>query len=437
MTRAFPNPTPLLAALVLLLATLLPAPTSAQALSAEPIDAIVAVVEDDVILKSELDRAVRNIVAQFQGRTDLPPREVLERQVLDRLVLLELQLQAAQRTGIRVTDAELDQVILRIAQQNGATVDQLRQQLDLQGIGFGEYRDSLRDELLAQRLRQRVVQSRVAVSDTEIDILLASESLQQGQVLVGHIMVALPDGATPEQLELAQTKIDGIRKVIADGMDFAAAAIRYSDAPNALEGGTLEWRGYDEVPRLFAETLQGMEVGQVSPPLRGPSGFHLIKLIDRRDGSQQTATEYKARGILVRSSELVSADQARARIDRARARIEAGESFADVAREVSEDTLTRDAGGDMGWFKPMVYGTAVGEQILALEDGELSQPFHSEAGWHLLLREDSREQDITEEVLRNNAREMIARRKSEEEWERFLRETRAEAYVDIRLSSTG
>lgn len=437
MTRAFPNPTPLLAALVLLLATLLPAPTSAQALSAEPIDAIVAVVEDDVILKSELDRAVRNIVAQFQGRTDLPPREVLERQVLDRLVLLELQLQAAQRTGIRVTDAELDQVILRIAQQNGATVDQLRQQLDLQGIGFGEYRDSLRDELLAQRLRQRVVQSRVAVSDTEIDILLASESLQQGQVLVGHIMVALPDGATPEQLELAQTKIDGIRKVIADGMDFAAAAIRYSDAPNALEGGTLEWRGYDEVPRLFAETLQGMEVGQVSPPLRGPSGFHLIKLIDRRDGSQQTATEYKARGILVRSSELVSAEQARARIDRARARIEAGESFADVAREVSEDTLTRDAGGDMGWFKPMVYGTAVGEQILALEDGELSQPFHSEAGWHLLLREDSREQDITEEVLRNNAREMIARRKSEEEWERFLRETRAEAYVDIRLSSTG
>lgn len=436
MTRTAPHPASLLAALLLLLAMLLPTAAPAQALSAEPIDGIVAVVEDDVILKSELDRAVRNIVTQFQGRTDLPPRDVLERQVLDRLILLELQLQAAQRTGIRVTDAELDQAILRLAQQNGMSVDNLRQQLASDGIPFSEFRESLRDEMVAQRLRQRVVQSRVAVSDTEIDILLASESLQQGQVLVGHIMVALPDGATPEQLELAQTKIDGIRKVVDEGMDFAAAAIRYSDAPNALEGGTLPWRGYDEVPRLFAETLQGMAVGDVSPPLRGPSGFHLIKLIDKRDAGQQTTTEFKARGILVRTSELVSAEEARARIDAARARIEAGEAFADVAREVSEDTLTRDAGGDMGWFKSMTYGSAVGEQVLALEDGELSQPFRSEAGWHLLLREGSREQDITEEVLRNNAREMIARRKSEEEWERFLRETRAEAYVDVRLSSS-
>src|SRR5690606_19146546 len=252
----------------------------------------------------------------------------------------------------------------------------------------------------------------------------------------GHILVAVPDGATPEQVQLAQDKVEGIRKVIGEGMDFSAAAIRYSDAPNALEGGILEWRGFDEVPRLFAETLQVMQVGEVSQPLRGPGGFHLVKLVDKRDGGQQTATEYKGRAILVRVNELVGDEEARRRIDAARERILAGEDFADVARDVSEDTLTRDRGGDLGWFKAMVYGTAVGEQVLALGDGELSQPFRSEAGWHLLLREASREQDITEEVLRNNAREMIARRKSEEEWERFLRETRAEAYVDIRLSSS-
>lgn len=437
MTRAFPRPTHLPAVLCLLLAALLPLPAAAQALSAEPIDSIVAVVEEDVVLRSELDRAVRNIMAQYQGRTDLPPRDVLERQVLDRLILLKLQIQAAQRTGIRIADAELDQAIMRLAQQNGLGVDQLRQQLARDGVPFSEFRDSLRDEMIAQRLRQRVVQSRVAVSETEIDILLASSSLREGQVLVGHIMVALPDGATPEQLELARTKIEGVKKLVDEGMDFASAAIRYSDAPNALEGGALPWRSYDEVPRLFADQLQGMEVGDVSPAMRGPSGFHLIKLLDKRDGGTQTVTEYKASGILVRTSELVTPEQARERIDRARERIEAGEPFAEVAREVSEDTLTRDAGGDMGWFQAMRYGSSVGEQVMALEDGELSQPFRSEAGWHLLLREGSREQDVTEEVLRNNAREMIGRRKSEEEWERFLRQTRDEAFIDIRLAAPG
>jgi peptidyl-prolyl cis-trans isomerase SurA len=424
-----------LSAAVLLAAALAPAPSSAQALAAEPIDGIVAVVEEDVILRSELDRAVGNILNQYRGRTDLPPRDVLEKQVLERLVLMNLQLQNAKRTGIRVSDAELDQAVARLAQQNGITMDQLRQQLAMDRVPYAEFRNSLRDEMIAQRLRQRVVQSRVAVSDTEIDILLASNSLKQGQVLVGHILVALPDGATAEQLATAQTKIDGIKKLIDEGLDFSAAAIRYSDAPNALDGGMLPWRGYDEVPALFANQLQGMQPGDISPPLRGPSGFHLIKLVEKRDPGKQTVTEYKARGILVRSNELVTVEQARERIDQARARVLAGEDFADVAVEVSEDTLTRSAGGDMGWFQTMAYGSAVGEQIQKLADGEVSQPFRSDAGWHIVLREESREQDVTEELLREQARETIARRKSEEEWERFLRQARAESFVETRLGA--
>lgn len=422
------------AALLALAAAVLPATARAQSQSMQPIDGIVAVVEEDVILRSELDRAVGNVLAQYAGRTDLPPRQVLEKQVLERLVLLNLQLQHAERTGIRVTDAELDQTIGRLAQQNQISVEQLRQQVLREGVPFSEFRDTMRDELVAQRLRQRVVQSRVAVSDTEIDILLASNSLQQGQVRAAHILVALPDGATAEQIGLAQTKIDGIKKLIDEGMEFSAAAIRYSDAPNALDGGELPWRGYDEVPAMFANVLQGMQPGEVTAPMRGPTGFHLLKLLETREAGQHTVTEYKARGLLIRTSELVSAEQARQRAEQARARILAGEDFGDVARDVSEDTLSRSIGGDLGWFKAMAYGSAVGQQVQQLDDGELSEPFRSEVGWHVLQREGVREQDVTEEVLRNQAREMITARKAEEEWDRFLRQARAESFVDMRLA---
>ena len=420
--------------LLLCTATLVPASVRAQALDVQPIEGIVAVVEEDVILRSELDRAVGNILAQYQGRTDLPPQDVLEKQVLERLILMNLQLQHAERTGIRVSDAEVDQAIGRLAQQNQITIEQLREQLLRDGIPYAEFRDSLRDEMIAQRLRQRVVQSRVAVSDTEIDILLASNSLQQGQVLVAHILVALPDGADAKQIETAQEKIDGVRKLIDEGMDFSAAAIRYSDAPNALDGGVLPWRGFDEVPPMFAEQLQGMQPGDVIGPIRGGSGFHLLKLVDKREAGKQTVTEYKARGILIRNNELVTIEQARERIEAARARILAGEDFAEVAKQVSEDTLTRDSGGDFGWFKTMAYGTAVGEVVQQLADGEVSEPFRSDAGWHLIKREGVREQDVTDELLRQQARELISSRKAEEEWERFLRQTRAEAFVETRLA---
>jgi peptidyl-prolyl cis-trans isomerase SurA len=425
-------------AVLLLLVLAASAPTlHAQALALETIDGIVAVVDEDVILRSELDRAVTNIRAQFADRSDqLPPANVLERQVLERLILMRLQLQRAESAGVRISDVELEQAISRLAQQNRLSLQQLRAQLAADGTSYDEFRQQLREELTAQRLRQSIVQSRVSVSETEVDIALASESMKQGQVNIGLILVALPDGATPDQIATGLTKVEGIKKLIDDGeMEFNAAAVRYSDHQTALEGGNLGWRSFDEIPPLFANLVQGMSRGQVSQPIRGPSGYSLIKLIDTREQTTQSLTEYNARGIMVRTTEVVSREDAKVKIDALHARLRAGEDFATIARENSDDTTTRNDGGDMGWFALQAWGPAVGEVLVKLEDGEVSEPFQTEVGWHIIKRLGMREQDITEESRRNAARETIGRRKAEEEFERFIRQLRDEAYIENRLVS--
>lgn len=421
-----------------LLALLIAAPTArAQSLSLEPVESIVAVVDDDVILRSELDRAVSNIRQQFAGRPEqLPPLASLERQVLERLILMRLQLQRAESGGVRIGDLELESAISQIAKRNNLTMEELRGQLANEGTSYDEFRQQLREELTIQRMRQSVMQSRVAVSDTEVDIALASESMKQGQVHLAMLLVALPDGATPEQIGTAQTKIDGIRKLIDSGeMEFATAAVRYSDHQTALEGGDLGWRGYDEIPPLFANLVQGMSAGQVSQPVRGPSGYTLIKLIETRDQSRRSVTEYHARGLMVRTSEVVDSDAAKAKADALYQRLLAGEDFAEIAKKDSDDVITRNQGGDMGWFQAQAWGSSVGQAVVALQDGELSQPFRSEVGWHIIERLGTREQDVTEQSLRDAAREAIGRRKADEEYERFLRQLRDEAFIENRLQS--
>ena len=431
--------TRLLTLSVLLLAGLFaPFASRAKALPDNSLDRIVAIVEEDVILRSELDLAVRSIQASYADRrSQLPPLDVLERQVLESLVLLRLQLQRAESGGIRIGDGEVEQAIARIAAQNRISIDPMRQQLARDGMEFSEFRRTLRDEMTAQRLRQNIIQSRVNVSDTEIDILLASNSLKRGQVRVALLLVAVPQGAAQEQIDTARKKVEGIRDLLVRGeMEFGAAAIRYSDAPNALEGGDIGWRSFDEIPPLYANLLQGMKVGDVSQPLRDQNGFTLAKLVDAREESSESVTEFKARDILIRKTELVDSAAAKARIDELRARIEAGGDFAEIAREHSEDDMTRANGGDMGWFQAYAWGNAVGDTIMRLKDGELSQPFESDIGWHLIQRLESREQDVTEEVRRNEVRETIGRRKSDEEFDRFIRQLRDEAYIDNRLSGS-
>lgn len=426
--------TPIAALAMSLLSLLASGEAPAQSLPLTPVDGIAAVVNEDVILNSELQRATENFLAQFAGKNQqLPPRAVLERQILDRLVVSRLQIERANEMGIRIGDAELEQAVKSVAENNRMSLDQLRTQIATDGLSFDQFRRDLRNEILIQRLRQRVVQSRVAVSDTEIDLALAARG-EDRQVHLAHIQVALPDAATPQQIETASKKIAGVKALIDKGeMDFTAAAIRYSDAPNALQGGDLGWRGLNEIPNLFTRLVQNMKDGDISQPIRGPAGFQLIHLIESRETGRSTITEFHARHLMIRMSEVISSEQAKAKLENLRIRVLKGESFEKLARESSEDTATRDAGGDMGWFQQNAWGGGVAQQIVALKDGEVSPVFQSDAGWHMIQRIASREQDVTDESRRNQAREVIARRKGEEEYERFLRQMRSEAFIDVRI----
>ena len=407
----------------------------AQLLQVEPLDRIVAVAEDDVILQSELDAAVAAILAQYRNNPQqLPPRDVLNRQVLDRLIMLRLQVQRAQSTGIRVTDNDVDQATQRIAQNNHIDVSQLRASLAHDGLDFDEFRKNLRDELLVQRLRQRVTQGMGAISEAEVDTLLASGGVKTGEVHLAHILVGVPDSASAQQIQQAKDKADDVKKQIDGGMDFTAAAIRYSNAQDALDGGDLGWRRVDAVPPAFAELAENLQPGQVSQVIRAPNGFHLIKLVDKRSNNKQMVTEYHARHLEISVGELVSSDEAQKKLAELRRRIvDNHEDFAKLAKEFSQDPQTGNLGGEMGWFPIDQYGTKVAEVIAGLKENEVSQPFRSDVGWHIVQLLGKRDADRTVQNQRDQARETIRARKADDEYENFLRTIRSDAYIDVRL----
>ncbi|KRG69876.1 molecular chaperone SurA [Stenotrophomonas chelatiphaga] len=434
MTKTFPV---LLASLLAVSTASVPLQVLAQ--QTQPLDRIAAVVDEDVILQSELDRALANIKTQYAGRENqLPPDDVLSRQVLERLVLVKLQVTRAEGSGIRVSDQELNQAINSIAQQNGSNLDTLRGRLAQDGIDFDEFRRSVRDEIIVQRLRQSYAQSRVSVSEGEVDAAIKQQAVTGTQYHLAHILIATPDGADANQIATGKQKADGVKALLDKGeLDFNAAAVRYSDSPNALEGGDLGWRSMDEIPQAFLQVMQDMKAGDVVGPLRGPSGFQLLKLVEVRDANAaastgQTITEYHARHILVRVTEQQNDAAAKAKIDTLRARIAGGADFQAVARDASEDTNSRGQGGDLGWFPVDAFGPDFGRQVEGVTDGNISQPFRTDAGWHVVQRVATRQTDVGVDNQRAQVRETIGRRKLEEEYNRFLSELRGEAYVSFR-----
>lgn len=412
---------------------------NAFAQSAQPIDRIVAVVNDDVVLQSELDRATSNVLAQYskQPNGQLPPPDILRKQVLERLVMVRLQAAQAAQQGIRVSDQDVDTALGNVAKQNRMTPDQLRANLAGEGIDFADFRDSLRDEIAIQRLRQRYAQTSISVSDAEVDAAMAVQA-NGTQYHLAHLVVALPENPTPEQIATAQKKIEGVKDLIdRKEMDFATAATRYSDSQNALEGGDLGWRSSDEIPTAFANMISSMQPGQILGPIRGASGFQLVQLVETRSAAEapanaQMVTQYQARHILVRVGDKTSDADAKARIDTVRARIAGGADFTEVARENSDDLNTRSTGGELGWFDSDAFGADFGAQVAALQDGQVSAPFKTQAGWHIVQREGSRQVDATDQNRRAQVREAIGQRKLEESWSRYLQQLRGEAYVDIR-----
>jgi len=419
---------------ILGLIALAPAVAPAQSRATTPIDSIVALVDEDVILRSELDMAVAGIVDRVRASGEaMPPMNLLERQVLERLIIRELQVQKAMQTGIRVSDADIDQALTGLAQQNNMSVQQLRQVIEKDGEDFAEFRRNIGEEIMTERLRQRIVNSMDPISDTEIDILLASEDLGGGEYNVSHILIALPEGSTPQQIAQAQAKADDIHQRLTDGLDFASAAISYSDSQEALEGGLIGWRDLNSVPAFFADAIRDLKPGQITEPIRSPAGFHIIRVNDFREQRQVMVKEYHARHIMVEVNELMTPRLAMDRIIEVKKKLDDGEDFSDLAHEYSDDITTANLGGDMGWFPPEAYGDRVFQTLTALQPGQISEPFQSAGGWHIMQLLDTRETDRTEEAIRAEARDKIRRQRADQEIETVLRQFRDEAFVEIRL----
>jgi peptidyl-prolyl cis-trans isomerase SurA len=413
---------------------LFPLAAPAQTGQSVPIDSIVALVDEDVILRSELDMAVGSIVERIRASGDaMPPMNLLEGQVLERLIIRELQVQRALHTGIRISDADIDQALVTLAQQNGMTLQQMRQVIEGDGEDFAEFRRNIGEELMTERLRQRIVASMDPITDTEIDILLASEELSGGEYNVSHIMVALPDGATPTQIQAAQAKADDIHRRLVEGLDFASAAISYSDSQEALEGGLVGWRDLNSVPAFFADAVRDLQPGEFTQPIRSPAGFHLLRVNDYREQRQIVVQEFHARHIMIEVNELVTPRVAMDKITDIKDRLNDGEDFAELAREFSDDQSSANLGGDMGWFPPEAFGERVAQTLNAMDVGETSEPFQTAAGWHIVELLDTRERDRTDEAIRAEAREKIVMRKAEQEIDKVLRQFREESFVEIRL----
>ena len=414
----------------------MPVHTQAQALnsSVTPIDSIVALVDEDVILRSELDLAVMGIVERVQASGEtMPPINLLEGQVLERLIMRELQIQRAMQTGIRISDQDVDQALTNLAQQNNLTVQQMRQVIEGDGEDFAEFRRNIGEELMTERLRQRIVNSMEPITDIEVDILLASEDLNGGEYDISHIQIGLPDGATPQQIKESQLKAEDVHQRLLDGLDFASAAISYSTSPEALEGGNVGWRDLNTVPAFFADAVRELQVGEYTQPIRSPAGFHIIKVIDFREQRQVVVEEYNARHIMIETNELVTPRVAMEQITDMKEKLNNGEDFVELAKEFSDDPTSANIGGDMGWFPPDAYGERVYQTLIAMGVGDTSEPFQTLGGWHIIELLDKRSIDRTDEAIRNEAREQIRRRKADQEIQRILNQFRDEAFVEIRL----
>jgi peptidyl-prolyl cis-trans isomerase SurA len=398
------------------------------------LDRIVALVEEDVILQSELDAAVAMIQIQFDSQQQsLPPQNVLEEQMLERLIRTRLEVQRAEQTGIRVSDTDLDRALEQIAGQNQMTLRQLRQAMEADGFDFLEFRRQIREEIMSQELRSRVARGMDDITETEIDILLASDRFSGAEYDLSQIMIEVPESATPQQVQEAIVTTQTVLDELAGGMAFSAAAMAYSQAPDALEGGAVGWRNLNALPPMFAEALSALQPGEVSEPIRTPAGFLIVRVNDIREQAEVIVEEYQVRHLMIEPTELLDIREVERRVADLHQRVAAGEPFEELARRHSTDETSANIGGLLNWFPADAYGRDFQIELSQLEVGELSQPFQTDMGWHFIRLEAVREADRTVEAMREAAREMLMNQKAEETVDRFLRRLRDEAYVEVRL----
>jgi peptidyl-prolyl cis-trans isomerase SurA len=401
------------------------------------LDRIVAIVNDDVLMESELTVRMREISNELRSKgIPPPPIVVLKKQVLERLILQRLQLQEASQSGVRIDDEVLNRTIQKIAEGNGLTLNQFKRILERDGHSFSQFREDVRNQIMIGRVRNRLVNNRIKVSDQEIDHLLENLEKRGGlsnQYRIGHILIAVPEAATTSQIQELRARAQRVVDKLKAGADFRQTAAANSDSQTALDGGDLGWRKQGELPSAFEEIVPGMDTGQVSDIIRTPGGFHIIKLLEKQGADQVVLIQTKVRHILIKPTTVVSETDARSRIEQLRNRVMSGESFEQLAKSNSDDTASAVNGGDLGWTTPGQMANEFEDAMNATAVGEVSPTFSSPFGWHILKVEDRREYDGTDEFRRNKAREIISKRKMEEELELWLRRLRDEAYIDIRL----
>jgi len=402
-----------------------------------PLDRIIAIVNSDVVMQSELEEKLRTVKTQLEQQgTRLPPATALEKQVLDRLIQNKLQLQLASRTGIRVDDETLNRTISNIAAENKVTLTQFRDILEKDGYSYERFREDIRNEITISRLRQRQVENRITVTDREIDNFLATQEHQgniETQIRLAHILISTPDGASPEEIENVRLVAEKVVEDLKKGQDFAQMAATMSDGQQALKGGDLGWRKSDQIPTLFADHVAGMNAGDVSDLIQSSSGFHIIKLVDIRSSEKLIVQQTHARHILIRIDELTSEESAKTRLEQLKLRIEGGDDFGILAKAHSDDSVSAIEGGDLGWANPGDLVPKFEEQMDALEPGEASEPFKTDFGWHIVQVLERRQHDSTETVKRSKGRDAIRKRKMNEAHQNWLRQMRDEAYVEYRL----
>lgn len=409
--------------------------------NAKLLDRIVAVVDDDIIMESELIQRAANIRQKMRERdTPVPPTDVLLEQVLEQMVTENIELQLAERAGIRISDNDINETIKNIARQNKMSTTEFQEALAAEGVSYRELRDQIKREMTITQLRQRRVANRIQVSDKDIENFLNSDLGKTNlapDYRLGHILISVPQSAAPAAKDAAEEKAYRLYEQLKQGADFAELAVNHSSGQNALQGGDLGWRKAAQLPTLFADTVLDMNQGDVAEPIRSPSGYHIIKVTDVRGGTEHVIQQHEVRHILIKPNEIRSSDDAKDLINDIRERIKAGkDSFDDMAKTYSDDPGSALDGGKLGWVNP---GSMVAEFEKMMEESpveQVSPAFQSQYGWHILEVTGRRTQDMSEEIRRNRAREMIRRRKFDEELDTWLREIRQNAYVELRLTES-
>jgi peptidyl-prolyl cis-trans isomerase SurA len=401
------------------------------------LDRIVAVVNEDVITRRDLDDRLQVVATQVRKQGTPPPAaDVLEKQVLERMIYTRVQLQLARETGLRVDDGQLEKALARIAEDNKISLAQMRETIEKDGVSFAKFREDIRDEITMARLREREVDNKITVADSEVDNLLNAPQSQDGKVEefeLSHILIRVPEQASPEQLSERRARAEKALAQIRGGTDFRQVAASFSDAPDAVQGGAMGWRELARLPTIFAEAVKGLKNGEVSGVLRSPNGLHIVRVNERRgQNAPMIVSQTHARHILIKTSEVVSENDAKERLVKLKDRLDNNADFAELARLQSEDT-SASRGGDLGWLSPGDTVPEFEKAMDVLKPGETSGPVRSPFGWHLIQVIERRSQDMSQQQQRLQARISLRAQKADEAYQEWLRQLRDKAFVEYRL----